>query len=462
MLLFWVFVAMATLLVTVVLVRPLLRRDPPVVDEAGEEERQRLAVYRDRRREIDRERASGRLAPDEAELAQRELLRQLATDLPTSSVSAPTRRSVAGVRGVTGITAAALIVLVPASAFMTYQQVGAPALLEARPPARATSPQPPLGHPTASPQLPPGHPTTTAMPSESRELDTLVAGIEQRTREAPEDGEAWAMLGAALKMQGRHQDAVLAFEQAMPRVEPDARLLAETAESVAVVAGGSFAGRPIEMLERALTIDDREPRALWLMAAAQFRAGDLPRARHYLLQLREGMPAGSADATEVGRILDRIEARMPSGAPTPAVLASSTAAPDTGRRAAAQQATGTIVAGTVLVDPGLAAQAERGGTLFVIARQADGPPIPVAVRREPGASLPMSFELGDANAMNPSRLLSSAGVLSLEARLSRSGEAQRRAGDLYGSLASVEPGSHDLRIVIDRVVGNDGEAANAR
>src|SRR5690606_13745711 len=100
------------------------------------------------------------------------------------------------------VTAAlALVALVPALTFLTYRQVGAPAFLEARPAANV-----------ARTALPPGHPPTRVARPQRDDLETLVAGIEQRTRDAPEDGEAWAMLGVTLKLQGRHQDAVQAFE----------------------------------------------------------------------------------------------------------------------------------------------------------------------------------------------------------------------------------------------------------
>lgn len=451
MLQFWIFVAIATLLVTAALVLPLFRHRPPDEAQAVDEDQRRLDVFRDRRREIERERASGRLDAREADQAQQDLLRQLATDLPRARAPAP-QHARTGTRGLPGIAALALVVLVPALAFTTYREVGTPTLVESRPTAEV-----------AGARLPPGHPPTMAVPPGRQQLDILVAGIEQRTREAPEDGEAWAMLGAALKMHGRHQEAVLAFEQAIGRVDPDARLLAEAAESIALARGGDLSGRPVEMLERALALDAAEPRALWLMAAAQFRAGNLPRARHHLEQLRDGMPPASTDAAEVGRILARIDAGLQAGGPAMGAPAAPPAGPVPGvAGATAPKAAATIVAGTVVVDPRLAKQAERGGTLFLIARQASGPPIPVAVRREPGASLPMSFALGDANAMTPSRPLSTAGTLTLEARLSRSGVANRQAGDLYGLLAAVEPGRTDLRIVIDQVVTTGEEAGNGR
>lgn len=434
---FWLLVAAATLIVTAVLVLPLLRRRPPDV-EAGEAERHRLAVFRDRRGEIERERASGRMDPDEADQAQEDLLRQLAIDLPPEPAGrAPRERRT--MDGMPRITAVVLVGLVPTLTFLTYHRIGAPALV--------ATPAAPM---TARASLPPGHPPTRASRPQGGDLATLLAGIEQRTREAPQDGEAWAMLGMTLKLQSRHQAAVDAFERAIAIVQPDARLLAEAAESLAMVQGGVFAGRPMEMLERALALDPAEPGALWLMAAARFRSGDTTRAREHLERLRAGMPAGSPGATRVEQVLARIEENVPPGVATVPVRAASAPRPVASREPAL--ADDTIVAGVVRVDPGLAEEARRGGTLFVIARQAGGPPIPIAVRREPGASLPMRFALGDDNAMTPARLLSTAGALTLEARLSRSGTANRQAGDLYGLLTPVEPGHTDLEIVMDKVV----------
>src|SRR5690606_35151376 len=117
---FWLLVATATLLVTAVLMLPLLRRRAPDVEPEDAEQRH-LAVFRDRRREIERERDSGRLDPSEADQAQDDLLRQLALDLPPEPASA----EVVGRRGMQGLprlAALVLVGLVPAVAALTYRQ----------------------------------------------------------------------------------------------------------------------------------------------------------------------------------------------------------------------------------------------------------------------------------------------------------------------------------------------------
>jgi cytochrome c-type biogenesis protein CcmH len=111
-----------------------------------------------------------------------------------------------------------------------------------------------------------------------------------------------------------------------------------------------------------------------------------------------------------------------------------------------------VLSGRVELAPALAGKVPAGATLFVIARAAQGPRIPVAVLRQPADSLPLAFELGDANAMDPSRLLSTAGEIVLEARISPSGDAMRKPGDLIGEAVAAKPGSTGITLVVDRVV----------
>lgn len=415
--LFWVSVAVATLVVTAVVVWPLLSARPAAVPDARNEEQRRLAVFRDRKREIERERAAGRLSDSDAAQAQTDLLRQLATDLPAADGMAAGAAAPHRAPRLPQFTALLLVLALPLLTIAVYRHVGTPEL--AAPGSFAGAAR---GAPDAA------------------QIEALIAAIEARTRQQPDDGEAWAMLAEARKMQGRHAEAVQAFEQAVSRLAPDARLLTDFAESSALLAGGDFSGHPVALLEQALALNPSEPRAIALMGAAQYRLGNLPRARAYLVQLQQGLQAGSEEATQIAQVVQRIDAELAQGASGAAAgpAATVTAAPS--------------LSGTITLDPQLAARAGAGGILFVIARQQGGPPIPVAVLREAAAHFPFRFALGDHNAMNPERLLSSAGPLILEARLSRSGEVMRQSGDLYGQSVSVKPGQHDVTIVIDHVV----------
>ncbi|MCM5569889.1 c-type cytochrome biogenesis protein CcmI [Burkholderiaceae bacterium FT117] len=441
--LLWVSIALLTLVVTVAVVRPLFSRNSTrVVDDDLEP---RLAVFRDRRDEIGRELAAGRLSESEAEQARADLLRQMAEELPPevlAQASAPQARPTDGGRGA-GRSRAPLVaglmlaVLVPLLAAVVYRAVGSPeialAQLDGSFDRLAQSPQ--------------------------AQFDSLVAELEARLRENPKDGEAWAVLAEAYKMIGNHGAAIEAFAKATELLPPNARLLADYAESTALAAAGDFSGRPTELLERALAADPNDQKAVALMGAARYRAGDLPQARRYLGQLLASLPPGSEDATQIGEVVARIDAELAArgGSAAPgaglagAAPPGSTGAAPTGQASAAP-AKAPVLAGRVELAPAIAAKVPASATLFVIARAAQGPRIPVAVLRVPAGSLPYAFEIGDGDAMDPSRTPSSVGDLVLEARISVSGDAARRPGDLIGEPVPAKPGSTGVSLLIDRVV----------
>ncbi|MCO5099941.1 MAG: c-type cytochrome biogenesis protein CcmI [Burkholderiaceae bacterium] len=427
----WISIAIVTVVATALVVWPLVSTRRPAANALRDDER-RLAVFRDRRREIDRERDAGRLTAAEAEQAHGDLVHQLAEDLPDlAQAAAPastTRTPGAGASSsprAAWVAALFVAVLVPLVAFGVYREVGAPHLASIDPN-----------------EAPP--------PMDAAQIDAMIERIAQRTREQPDDAEAWAMLAEARKMQGRHDEAVAAFGKAIEGLPNDARLLTDYAESSALRAGGDFSGQPVELLERALAVDPNEPKAVALMGAAQYRLGNLPRARSYLKQLERFLAPGSEEAAQIAAVLQRIDVEIGAAAPADGSIAQ--ALPPSGASPPAASAASVSVSGTVAVDPSLAERAAQGGTLFVIARASGGPPIPIAVLRLPAPVFPVSFTLDDTNAMDPSRRLASADSLDLEARLSRSGEAMRKPGDLYGRLANVRPGADGLRIVLDEVV----------
>ena len=91
-------------------------------------------------------------------------------------------------------------------------------------------------------------------------------------------------------------------------------------------------------------------------------------------------------------------------------------------------------------------------TLFVYARAAQGPRVPLAILRRTARELPLDFVLDDSMSMAPGATLSGAREVVVEARVSASGGATPVSGDLAGASATVAPGATGLRITIDRVV----------
>jgi cytochrome c-type biogenesis protein CcmH len=114
---------------------------------------------------------------------------------------------------------------------------------------------------------------------------------------------------------------------------------------------------------------------------------------------------------------------------------------------------GSRISGTVQISANLAQHAAPGTTLFIYATDANSPGPPLAVLRLRVERWPMSFVLDDADAMIPGRNLSASKSVQLEARVSPTGEALPRPGDLVGTLANVDPHTtHSVNISIDHQI----------
>jgi cytochrome c-type biogenesis protein CcmH len=82
----------------------------------------------------------------------------------------------------------------------------------------------------------------------------------------------------------------------------------------------------------------------------------------------------------------------------------------------------------------------------------EGPKMPVAMARMPVGKMPASFLLDDSMSMTPNFKLSQQQKVVIGARISKSGDALPRAGDLEGYSAAVIPGVSGVTIVINSMV----------
>jgi cytochrome c-type biogenesis protein CcmH len=113
----------------------------------------------------------------------------------------------------------------------------------------------------------------------------------------------------------------------------------------------------------------------------------------------------------------------------------------------------TVITVKVSLDPKLKAKVLPSDTLFVFAKAAQGPAMPLAIARLTAAQLPASVTLSDSMSMLPNLTLSKFDQIVLGARISKSGNAVAQKGDyqtISSALAntSVEP----IRLTIDRMV----------
>jgi cytochrome c-type biogenesis protein CcmH len=107
---------------------------------------------------------------------------------------------------------------------------------------------------------------------------------------------------------------------------------------------------------------------------------------------------------------------------------------------------------TVSLSPVLAKKAAPNDVVFIFARAAHGPRMPLAIVRRQVKDLPTTVVLDDSLGMLPEMKLSSVPEVVVVARVSKSGNASARAGDLEGMSAPVKTGAQAVAISIARVV----------
>jgi cytochrome c-type biogenesis protein CcmH len=285
-------------------------------------------------------------------------------------------------------------------------------------------------------------------------ISGMVDRLAERLKSRPDDAEGWQMLGRSYATLGKHGQAIGAYETAL-RLRPDEpTLLAELAFSAAIANRRVGGADSAQLLQRALKLDPRNPKALALAGTLSLERKDYQGAVSHWEQLARNEPPDSplgrqiqASIAQARQLAGSQSALMPVADDALASIATST--PTT--RAAA--AAGTV-SGTVTLAPALRGRVAPEDTLFVFARAVNGSRMPLAVLRKQVKDLPLRFTLDDSLAMSPAAKLSGAANVVVGARISKSGKAGAQEGDLQGHLPAVVLGTGNLKLEIGEVVTN--------
>ena len=379
----------------VLVLRPLLARRAESRVSRGEAN---IAVYKDELRELDADVAAGTLAREDYERSRLELEARLLEDVAAEE---PAATRPAGQRA-----ALAVGVALPLVALIVYLVAGNPGALAPHP----------------------------AMP-DAAQIEAMLTRLAAKLEENPGDVEGWKLLGRSYTVLGRYPQAVAAYAKAAERAPRDAQLLADFADALAMAHGQRLAGEPERLIERALEIDGNNLKALALAGSAAYERQDYARAAQLWGRMLPLVPAESEDARSISENVE--EAKK---------LAGIGAAP----AKAAKAHPG--VRGTVRLAPALRKQVNADDIVFVFARAAEGPAMPLAVLRARAADLPLQFALNDSMAMAQGVTVSAHPRIVVTARVSKSGSAKPAPGDLQGASGPVANDASGVAVTIDSVV----------
>ncbi len=391
----WLYSGLLLLVALAFLLIPVLRggREHAVEDRTA----LNVVLYQERVAELTAQQAAGALSAQQLEAGKIEAGRELLAD--TQGRSTP---RTANLGRATPLMAA---LAVPALGLLLYLNWGGSAQVE----------------------------LARAYESAPRTLDEMVVRLEQTVQVQPDAGEAWYFLGRAYMGKQRYSDAVKAFEKSAELADRPAEVLGQLAQARFFAGDRQWTAEIQNLTDEALKTDPQEGTSLGLLGIGAFEAGRYAEAIAYWQRLTAALSADDAARAPIESGIERAKALLVEAGgtlPAPVVVASPAA-----------------LNVRVELAPALRDKVQPGDTLFVFAKAASGPPMPLAVKRLTVADLPVEVSLSDADAMMPQLKISSFPQIQLMARISRAGNAT--AGEWVGQSAPVandEPSQQTILI----------------
>lgn len=218
-----------------------------------------LAVYRDQLTEIERDRARGLIGQAEANAARIEVERRIlkVADAKASGVEMRASRR---------WPAVAVALAMPLLAGGLYMQLGAPTLRD---------------QPLASRER----------PADQIDVAAMVAHLEQRLQDQPDDLAGWRMLGRSRLVMGQPDAAVEAYHRALQLAPSDPETIGGLVDSLITGAGGSVGPEATALLERLDGLAPGDPRVGYYIGLAAAQRGDVAAATERWRGLLASAPA---------------------------------------------------------------------------------------------------------------------------------------------------------------------------
>lgn len=284
--LLWLALAVMTAIVLAVVLRPLFAAS----DAGGAAADPAVAVYRDQLDEVERDRQRGLIGDREAEAARNEIARRLLANQAGNAGGVRRGFTASGRQRL----ASGIALLVPLTVALAYLSVGSP------------------GHRGSTPAV-----TESRAPIERQRIDELVAKVEARLREHPEDGRGWDVLAPVYLRSGRYVDAVEAYTKAMALLGETAPRLSGLGEAAMLAANGIVTETARKAFEKVAQLQpDRVEPKFWLALAAEQdgKREEAAKAYEALLQL------GDPQAPWRPMVQERLSIVRGDGSPAPAPL----------------------------------------------------------------------------------------------------------------------------------------------
>lgn len=264
----------------------------------------------------------------------------------------------------------------------------------------------------------------------------LIHALQTNVHSHATDPMRWYRMSQVYLSLQASEQAIESLSRAY-RLKPDDDQIAITyAQTSFFAQGGVLSGEIRQVLNKVLAKNPNHQGAQMLMAMGEMKDANYPEARKWINTIKQAIMARDGDHSEAIKSLTDLEKNINE------------------KEAQSQQA----ITVNVQITPETLGRVKKGDTLFVNIRPIAGG-MPVAVKKMSADTLTkdgFSVKISDNESIMPTALLSQAIAsgqeLGVTARISSSGDAMPKAGDLTSNVVPLDKQSRQNSVLIDKLV----------
>lgn len=283
-------------------------------------------------------------------------------------------------------------------------------------------------------------------PDGTPDVEKITQQLRKEMESNPTDPKGWYMLGRAYMMIPRFPQAIESFEKSLA-IRPDlAETMLSLADALSMNNEGQLNGRPRELVNKALTIEPQNLTALWLSGMAASQDGEYLEAISQWQKVLPLLDDKPDEKTAVTGLIEEAKSRL-----TPEMIDKiSNKTTDHKNKGVNPEINKQGIKVNITISDLLKERTSPNDLVFIYAKATSGPPMPLAAVRKQVKDFPLDVMLNDEMAMMPGLNLSSYDLVTVGARISKTGHPIANDGDFFTEKGKISLGD-SISLEIDQI-----------
>ncbi len=416
---FWLYTALLILLGLVFVILPFVRKEQGSQINPGQNA-QRIDIYHQRLSELSDEQQLAKINPEDYQQTLIELKNNLLNELSDEG-----KLNTKG-NNLTLIMSAALFLLSFTCLF--YYFSGNHQQLQSWQQAQIDLPE--FGKRAV---LQEGEPLT------ENELQAFALGLRTKLAHEGDDEMAWMLLGRVLVSLGDYKTGMQAYDKVLNLNPDNSGVLLSYSQLLLMAGRDDGIIRASKMLSRVLIKQPDNIDAISLLGLIAYEKGDLLEAKTAFEMILLATPETDPSYLLVKQKLDEVTQELMTK--------------NTNKNIQIDSGQTKQIRVKISIAAELDQHLPEKATLFVFAKAANGPPMPLAVVKKTAFNLPLEVSLTEQDAMIESLSLAKFDQVIVTARISKDENVEMSAGELQGVSAVVDLNKKDfITLNIDKLL----------